>query len=145
MDWSYVAGFFDGECNFHIVFTKRSIQLVCRMYGDNLETLKKIKQFIGFGNIYNDKKGIKVSELTITKKDHVKAFIEGILHHLITKRDHAEFILSNYNFGRNNNLDFDRKAFHSFIKRKGASKFHSKSRDAEIKERKNYLDCSPNI
>ena len=144
MDWSYIAGFFDGEGNFHMVFTKKSIQIACRMYGESVEAFQEMIRFMGFGKIYFDKKGTKVPELTITKKEYVKTFLEKIIPFLIVKKDHAKFIFSNYNFGRNNNLNFDRKGFYTFVRRKNAHLFRSKNREKQIKKRKNYLSRSPN-
>lgn len=138
MDWSYIAGFFDGEGNFHMVFTKKSIQIVCRMFGDSIKVFEEMIKFMGFGTIYRRKKEEHVPELTITKKEYVKTFLENILPYLILKKEHAEFILSNYNFNRHNNLDFDRETFYSFIKRKNVQKFR-KDWSKEIKERKNHL------
>ncbi len=144
MDWSYIAGFFDGEGNFHIVFTKKSIQLVCRMYGDSLEAFNEMAKFMGFGKIYFHKKGTKVPELTITKKEYVKTFLEQTIPFLIVKRNHAKFLLSQYNFGRDNNLNFDMKRFYTFVKRRNAHKFRSKVRVKQIEDRKNYLNRLPN-
>ena len=78
MNWSYIAGFFDGEGNFHLIFTKRSIQLVCRMYGESIGAFNEMINFMGFGKIYFRKDNLKVPELTITKKSDVKNFLEKI-------------------------------------------------------------------
>lgn len=144
MDWSYIAGFFDGEGNFHIVFTKKSIQIICRIYGNSVEAFNEMIEFMGFGKIYYDKRDIRVPELTITKKEYVKAFLEGIIPYLIVKRDHAKFIFSEYHFERHNNLDFNREFFYSFVKRKGAHKFRNQNRTKEIEELRKQLSRSPN-
>jgi len=144
MDWSYIAGFFDGEGNLHIVFTKKSIQIVCRIYGNSLGAFNEMIKFMGFGKIYVDKRGVKVPELAITKKEHVKIFLENIIPYLIVKRDHASFILATYDFGRNNNLNFDLEKFYSFVKRKNAQKFRNKDRINQIKDRLTHLSRSPN-
>ena len=139
MNWSYIAGFFDGEGNFHLIFTKRSIQLVCRMYGESIGAFNEMINFMGFGKIYFRKDNLKVPELTITKKSDVKNFLENIFPYLIVKKEHAKFIISEYSFERNNNLDLDLEKFYSFVKRRNADKLRSKNRSKEIEARKNYL------
>lgn len=139
MNWSYIAGFFDGEGNFHLIFTKRSIQLVCRMYGESIGAFNEMINFMGFGKIYFRKDNLKVPELTITKKSDVKNFLENIVPYLIVKKEHAKFIISEYSFERNNNLDLDLEKFYSFVKRRNADKLRSKNRSKEIEARKNYL------
>lgn len=143
MDWSYIAGFFDGEGNFHINFTKKSLQLICRIYGNSVEAFNEMIKFMGFGKIYLSKIG-KVPELTIMKKEHVKLFLERIIPYLIVKKDHAIFLLSNYNFERNNNLDFNMEDFYKFVKRKNAHNFRNNDRIKQIKNRINHLNRSPN-
>ncbi len=54
MDWSYIAGFFDGEGNFkigRIKITKGKIahQLQIRITNTNKEVLEEIKRFVGYG------------------------------------------------------------------------------------------------
>lgn len=95
------------------------------MYGNSLNAFNEMIKFMGFGRIYLSKKG-KVPELTITKKDH------------------AVFLLSEYNFGRHNNLNFDREVFYHFVNRKNVSNFRNKSRAKQIEERNKYLNRSPN-
>ena len=140
MDWSYIAGFFDGEGNFHISFSGRALCIMCRIYGNSLEVFDEMIRFMGFGKVYFRSKGDKVPELTIYKKQDVKAFLENILPYLILKKDHAKFILSSYDFenGRNN-LDFDRAGFYRFISRANVKKLRSINKDAQIIKRKEYL------
>jgi len=140
MDWSYIAGFFDGEGNFHIIFTKRSIQLVCRMYGNSINVFNEMVNFMGFGKIYSGKG--RTPELVIAKKEDVMDFIEGVSPFLILKKDHALFLLKEYNFGRDNNLDFDIDKFHEYPQRKGKEKFYNQNRKNQIQERKLYLSRS---
>ena len=47
MDWSYVAGFFDGEGS--VIFTKNSIKL--QFSNTDKQMLKKLHKFLGCGNI----------------------------------------------------------------------------------------------
>lgn len=137
MDWSYIAGFFDGEGNFHMVFTKRSIQMVCRIYGDSEMAFKEMIKYMGFGKIYYRNGGERVPEINIHKKEEVKKFLENIIPHLVLKKAMAEFILENYDFGRNNNLDFNREKFYSFVRRKNVVR--SKDNEKNIINRKTYL------
>lgn len=113
------------------------------MYGDSVEAFEKMRDFMGFGKIYFRKNKDNVPELTIMKKKHIKVFLEKVLPYLILKRTHAEFILKNYNFGRNNNLDFDREGFYNFVRRKNAHLFRNKQRSDQIIERKKHLFRSP--
>lgn len=119
MDWSYIAGFFDGEGNFHITSLPRGIYVICRIYGDSVEAFQEMINFMGFGKVYYRKKGLRVPELNIHKKEEVKKFLDNILPYLIVKRNHAKFILENYKFDNSNNLDFDKEGFYKFVRRKG--------------------------
>ena len=139
MDWSYIAGFFDGEGNFHINFTQRSLHLVCRIYGNSVGVFNEMIKFIGFGKIYF-REG-HTPELLINKKEEVRIFLEKISPFLILKKDHAVFLLKEYNFSRNNNLDFNIDKFHEFPQRKGKEKFYNPNRKNQIQERKSYLIC----
>ena len=120
MDWSYIAGFFDGEGNFHIIFTKHSLQLVCRFYGNSVEVFNEMIKFMGFGKIYFGRG--RTPELMINKKEDVMLFLEKVTPFLILKRNHALFLIKEYNFGRNNNLDFDIDKFHEYPKKKREGK-----------------------
>ena len=143
MDWSYIAGFFDGEGNFHIIFTKRSIQIICRIYGNSVEVFNEMVKFMGFGNVYIYKLKNRVPELIISKKEEVKIFLDNIFPHLILKKEHALFIINSYNFEKGvNNLDVDIDKFHSFSNRKRKEKFYNPNRKQQIQERKNYLSRS---
>ena len=137
MDWSYIAGFFDGEGNFHINFTKRSLHLVCRIYGNSVEVFNEMIRFMGFGKVYY-REG-HTPELIIYKKEDVRIFLEKITPFLILKKNHALFLLSEYHFEKNNNLDFNLDKFHEFPQRKGKEKFYSSTRKTQIQERKEYL------
>ncbi|KKN39998.1 hypothetical protein LCGC14_0737690 [marine sediment metagenome] len=57
MNWSYIAGFFDGEGNFHIGRIKMNSgkiahYLQIRFYNSNKELLERIKKFLGYGWIF---------------------------------------------------------------------------------------------
>jgi len=65
MDWQYIAGFFDGEGNLHLHFVKNKtqLQLMGRLYSSIINVLSKIKDFIGYGYIYSNKKIMKIGLL----------------------------------------------------------------------------------
>lgn len=81
MDYSYIAGFFDGEGNINKFKSKGRTYYQLRMYqsGDKgLKLLKEIKEFLGYGNLYVKKyknpKWKDVWELTISNKSCVRDF-----------------------------------------------------------------------
>lgn len=133
MDWSYIAGFFDGEGNIKVnkISDKegpiKSYQIAIRFYNSNLELLNKIKDFIGYGAIYSSKKkppaGI-VHELTITKKSHVREVLQKLSEYSHDKKGKINFILKNFDFSRNNNLSFDLNGFYKLTTRKNVEKFY---------------------
>ena len=96
--------------------------------------------FMGFGRIYSTKG--RTPELTIIKKEEVKMFLDKITPFLILKKNHALFLLKEYNFGRNNNLNFDIDKFHEYPKRKGKENFYSKDRKDQIEQIKLKLSRS---
>ncbi len=123
MDWSYLAGFFDGEGNIHFNKIKdKSYQILCRIYSSDKLILLSIRDFLGFGNIYQ-RKSTGVFELTITNKESNFTFLKSILPYSILKRNIINFVLENYDFSRSNNLDFDIDKFHSMISRKNVEKY----------------------
>ena len=125
MDWSYIAGFFDGEGNLHLNFVKNktNLQLMCRIYSSDKPVLDIIKEFIdGKGHIYKDKND--VYELTIAKKTDVFFFLKNLFPYLVLKKNFVDYILKNYNFERGRNDNFDIQKFRSFVKRKNVSKFY---------------------
>jgi hypothetical protein len=124
MDWSYIAGFFDGEGNLHLNFVKNksNLQLICRIYSSEREILDEIIKFTNYGKIYQKKGG--VFELAILKKSEVANFLKNIYPYLYLKKNVVGFILETYNFNRGSNEHFDIQKFRSFVKRKGVEKFH---------------------
>ncbi len=126
MNWDYIAGFFDGEGNIHINKVKNApvtFAILIRIYSSQVEILNEIKYFIGFGAIYQ-KKSNGIYELTFTKKNQVKEFLENIKDKLIIKKSQVNFLLENYNFniGFSNSI-FDIDKFRSFITRKNVENF----------------------
>ena len=127
MDWSYLAGFFDGEGNIHFNKIKnKSYQILCRLYSSNENVLLEIKNFIGFGKIYMAK-STGIYELTISDKNSNLIFLKSICAHSILKKRLINFVLENYDFNKGgNNLSFDIIGFHSMITRKNVEKSHRK-------------------
>lgn len=126
MDWNYIAGFFDGEGNISINIIRkkgkiRGLQLACRMYNSNKEVLLKIKEFLGYGNIYENKKNSfnwrLVYELSINCKKNVLSFLINIKDIAYIKKEQIQFVLNNYHFEKNNNFCFDVDKLRSFNKR----------------------------
>jgi len=140
MDWSYIAGFFDGEGNFHINFTKKSIQLVCRIYGNSVGVFEEMIKFMGFGKVYF-REG-HTPELIIHRKEEVKTFLENISPFLVLKKNHALFLLSEYKFERDNNLDFNIDKFHEYPQRKGREKFYNLTRKNQMQNAKSNIKRS---
>ncbi|PJC44969.1 hypothetical protein CO038_00980 [Candidatus Pacearchaeota archaeon CG_4_9_14_0_2_um_filter_39_13] len=125
MDWPYLAGFFDGEGNIHFnKIANKSYQVLCRMYSSNEEVLLRIRNFLGFGNLYK-KKSTGMCELTISNKENNLLFLKSIHPYSIIKKQTIEFVLGNYDFKRGkNNLNFDISAFHKLITRKNRERFY---------------------
>jgi hypothetical protein len=127
MNWDYIAGFFDGEGNIHIFQIKKdkkikSIAIQVRLYNNQKNVLFSIREFLGYGNIYQ-KKQTGVFELNIIKKDKVKHFLENIQDKVILKKSQTDFLLNNYNFIKGfSNIYFDIDLFRSFINRKNVKK-----------------------
>lgn len=96
MDWSYVAGFFDGEGNIWLApngYGKRTRPLLSiTFYNNNLPALKAIQDFIGAGNLYlhqyakkpnwNDSYHLKIN----SHKDALKV-ARSMLPYTIVKKD----------------------------------------------------------
>ena len=133
MDWSYIAGFFDGEGNIHIQKTRekggkvKAYQVVLRIYNNDLNVLSKIREFIGCGRLYehgNRQEKSKTHELWIISKPDVKLVLENMKPHSISKQPKINYILNNYLFSRNNNLSFNLDEFHTLTERKNVSRFY---------------------
>lgn len=128
MDYSYIAGFFDGEGSIKINFIKKAIayQVLVRIYSTEKKILEKIREFVGYGHIYtktskNENCRI-VYEFSISKKAECLSFLKNIFNFSILKKQQIEYLLQNFNFGRNSNKYFDIDKFVGFIKRKNQEK-----------------------
>ena len=128
MDWSYIAGFFDGEGSISVskISKKqgkiRAYQILVRFYNSDLDVLNKIKEFLGCGKIYQNNKKTDdrniLYELTISSKSQVQNILINLLKFSISKKEKINYILKNFNFGYNNNLSFNLDKFHSLTLRK---------------------------
>jgi len=122
MNWDYIAGFFDGEGNINLIKNnqKLSYYIQIRLYSSDENVLLEIKSFIGKGQIYKVKKPSAtnfVYELTITNKLDVKFFLENIVDKIVIKKEIANYVLTNFNFGRDPNIDFDISHFRNLNQR----------------------------
>lgn len=138
MDWSYVAGFFDGEGNIHInkITDKegkiRAYNVALRFYNSDLFVLERIREFIGCGKIYSSKKTAKsgaittIYELTIVRKKDTFNTLLTLSKHSICKKEKIDFLLNNYNFGYGKNDQFNLDKFHSMTSRNSVGNFYVK-------------------
>lgn len=136
MNWEYIAGFFDGEGNISInkISKKqgkvRTYQVLIRFYNSDLNILKKIKEFLGYGKIYQNNKKTDnrntLYELTISSKPQVQNILTNLSKFSISKKEKINYVLKNFNFGYNNNSSFNLDEFHSLTLRKNIDKFYVK-------------------
>jgi hypothetical protein len=122
MNWDYIAGLFDGEGNIHLNFIKinnriRALQLGIRIYNSNEPLLKEVRNFINSGYIYK-KNRTNIFEVMIIAKEDVKSFLINIKDKVVLKKDLIKFVLDNYHFDRNNNLNFDVPKFRTLCPRR---------------------------
>lgn len=136
MDWSYIAGFFDGEGNIHTqqIIDKdkkiKSYQIIIRFYNLDLNILKRIQEFLGCGTIYANggrkNRPNAVHELSIFRKKDVKNVLLNLQKYSISKPEKISYVLKNYNFERDNNKNFNIESFHTLTERKNVGKFYVK-------------------
>ena len=122
MNWDYIAGFFDGEGNVNIIKNKVKLAhyIQMRLYSSDEKVLLNIKNFIQKGTIYKTKKSSAtnfVYELTISNKQDVYFFLNNIVRRIIIKKEMVDYILSNFNFGRDCNKDFNISHFRNLNQR----------------------------
>jgi len=128
MNWDYIAGFFDGGGNIHILKTKtyengkHNLAIAIRIYQTSKDILEEIKNFIGYGAIYQHR---ELFELTFVKKENVKDFLLNIKDKVIAKKGQVNYLLENYHFEKSSNENFDVDKFRSFIVRKNVDKFRT--------------------
>lgn len=128
MDWSYIAGFFDGEGNLYIARSRSfkngnvSHYITIRIYQDNIDVLEQIKQFLGFGQIY--KYTNKTAELSFNKKKDVQSFLMNIRDKIVVKKQQVDYILNNFTFERESNMGFNIDEFRKLIARRNVQRKH---------------------
>ena len=87
MNWSYIAGFFDGEGTFSIYYDKNNkIKYQISISQTSTKVLEEIQKHIGFGKIYKcdstgnknwNKKWRVAYALKINKRSDILFFIPG--------------------------------------------------------------------
>lgn len=104
MNWSYVAGFFDGEGNIHMSFGGRcKTRIAIYQSGERgLVILKEIARFLAEEDMIESRivtsdrssKGWKeMHQLAITQRDCVRCFLSWILPYLRIKKVEAQDVL----------------------------------------------------
>lgn len=97
MDWSYIAGYFDGEGHVSLHQMNRggkSMQRALTWYNSHLESLESMRDFMGCGSI-GQKAGTNkpVYTLCITRRSELVPVLNELIPRLIVKRDAAERLL----------------------------------------------------
>jgi hypothetical protein len=127
MDWSYVAGFFDGEGNIHVIKSRNykngnnSFYIMIRIYQGDINVLEQIRAFMGYGKIYKYSNK-SAAELTFNRKKDVKDFLMNIKDKVFVKKQQVEYVLNNYVFERGGNMSFDIDKFRESISRRNVDK-----------------------
>lgn len=147
ISWRYIAGFFDGEGNIHMMRNNKkttpSFQIMIRIYSSNKQILWDIKEFLGYGNVYESKK--KLYELNISSKKETLDFLKGIFPYSIIKKPQIYFILNNYSFvDGDNNISFDIDKFYTFVTRKGVEKYRKSTNPNDESSLPNDYNHNPN-
>ena len=114
MNWSYIAGLFDGEGHFSICLSSSSrkssdtsVRIIASISGENEKKMQLIKNFLNeggiftsFGTYYTDyysknigwQKG-KATHLQISSFDGVTLFVNNIYNYLIFKKPQCEIVM----------------------------------------------------
>lgn len=111
MDWSYIAGYFDGEGNVTIHKNRQSGGSIRRLswYNTHLESLEAMQSFMGCGRITRqDKKNRKkpIYALIITRRQHLIQVLDQLAPLLIIKREAAEALRAELELMRDESLGF---------------------------------------
>ncbi len=93
MTWNYVAGFFDGEGS--ITNNKKGYRISIAQ--TNLEVLTEIKNFVGLGYLFKEKKRKEHWKDSwvyyIAKQEEILFFLEKIFDILIVKKKEAKIVI----------------------------------------------------
>jgi hypothetical protein len=97
MDWSYIAGYFDGEGHVSMHNSKRgTVVSGLSWYNTNLSSLEKMQDFMGIGHIRQCKQQSHQNKpghvLSVTRKDDMLAAINMMLPHLLIKCDETRML-----------------------------------------------------
>lgn len=94
MDWSYIAGYFDGEGHVSLHPMRRNrgdMQRSLTWYNTHLESLEAMKVFMGCGNILQSRGTTKPKyTLCITRRQDMLRVLDKLIPLLIIKREAAE-------------------------------------------------------
>lgn len=95
MNWSYVAGFFDGEGCISSSFSKSRLPRVgITITQKDPHILELISNFLGFGQVGLDKKSWgDCGILRITGASDQRKFLQGILPYVIGKKSQVDLAL----------------------------------------------------
>lgn len=96
MNWSYIAGFLDGEGSIRVEHKIPRVRI--ELFNTNREVIEEIHRFLGFGNVYHipAKKRSKQKQrkdqywLSITHHEDVLFFLKKVTKFLIVKKKKAE-------------------------------------------------------
>lgn len=99
MNWDYIAGFFDGDgtCGFFTRHTNK--RTFIEMRNTNIDVIKEIQDFLGYGKFYTFKQASPLSKKTITQLSIIRysaqvSFLSNIIDKLIVKKDKARKVLN---------------------------------------------------
>lgn len=99
ISWQYIAGFFDGEGYVGIIHSKRGPVVSLTMTNTNLALLEMIKEFVGFGNIYEQKVTNRFGKhpchfLRFANHKGALRFAENILPYCVIKKQRIEALIT---------------------------------------------------
>lgn len=106
MDWSYVAGFLDGEGSISLarggsyrykgVRREPTYRPAVSLSNTNREVLDAIATFVGIGkvHVHREERGNKTGFVYMLTGQRASKLLAGVLPHLIVKREQAEIALA---------------------------------------------------
>jgi hypothetical protein len=94
MDWSYVAGYFDGEGHVSLHRCKNGNTMRClSWYNTHLGSLEAMRDFMGCGKIgarNRTNRTLPAYALVVGRKVDMLKVLDGMIPHLIVKKEAAE-------------------------------------------------------